>query len=438
MAMFGNGPGLFGWQGSGANPAAHEKGSWQDVLSIIGAGLQDAGAGYMGRPGTAIPRYQEGMKRLADKKQYQDTIGMLFAGPQPTVTNPTISFGPPAASAPPQLGPNREIMPSNIDPGTARIDNPGSLDMTPGGPLSGAQYAAMAPMFQNMDPDKGTAAALDLWQGQQTADRQDARYTQEQAALARRPATPEEKIKYGLDPLTPAEIDGRGNITPISDPRAITPYQERSLANQDDGRKLQWAQFGETKRHNSASEANSGRGSAPAGYRMKADGNLEFIPGGPADPSKGAGKKAPTEDQAKNTQLYTRAAKQLPIALENFDSLGNPANQFGAALSGVPVIGPTKSLVTGPQYQRASGAVNDIAASYLYSVSGATATPSEIAGTVERVTPKPFDSPQTKADKKQRLIEMVESIKARAVPGSQPIPAQTQASGGWSNFRVSQ
>jgi hypothetical protein len=179
----------------------------------------------------------------------------------------------------------------------------------------------------------------------------------------------------------------------------------------------QWARLAEDRRHNGVIEANGGTGGgAPAGYRKTADGTgLEFIPGGPADPNKGAGKKAPTEDQAKNTQLYTRAAAQLPTVLKYFDSLGSVGNQIGA-LTGSP-------MMVGEEYQRADGALQDIAASYLYSVSGATATPSEITGTVNRVKPRIGDTEATKADKKARLTEMVESIKARAVPGSQPLPA---------------
>jgi hypothetical protein len=157
---------------------------------------------------------------------------------------------------------------------------------------------------------------------------------------------------------------------------------------------------------------------APSGYRPTADGKLEFIPGGPADPAVALrGPVNANVDQARNSQLYSRAKEQLPIALEHWDALGS----VQGGMSGIPGVG---NFLAGESYQRAIGSVRDIAASYLYSVSGATATPSEIQGTVERVMPRVTDTAKTKADKRQRLTEMVESIKTRAGPaydgGQQP------------------
>lgn len=153
----------------------------------------------------------------------------------------------------------------------------------------------------------------------------------------------------------------------------------------------------------------------PVGYRLSTDGNLEFIPGGPADPAKGAGRKAPTEDQAKNLQLYGRASQQLPIVLKNFDALSSMGNQAAGALH--------PSLASG-EYQEASNALTDIAASYLYSVSGATASPGEVKNLVSTVTPRVGESSKSVADKKARIQQMVDSIRVRANGGQEGGPAQ--------------
>jgi hypothetical protein len=121
----------------------------------------------------------------------------------------------------------------------------------------------------------------------------------------------------------------------------------------------------------------------------------------------GAGGKV-TEDQAKNRQLYQRTTQQLPIALQAFDSMGKLGNQVGN-LTGA-------SWLTSPEFQRGDAALKDISASYLYSVSGATATPGEVANLQSTLRPRIGESAQAIADKKARLQQMVESINTRANP----------------------
>lgn len=172
-----------------------------------------------------------------------------------------------------------------------------------------------------------------------------------------------------------------------------------------------------------ARDANGAGTKAPPGYRFKPDGvTMEYIPGGPADPTKGAGKKAPTEDQAKNNQLYQRASQQLPIALAHFDDLASTGNQLarGAAgvVSAIPFVDIDPNSVTGNSGRQGENAIKDIAASYLYSVSGATANPGEVANLAMTITPKLTDDKVTKDQKKARLQQMVESIKTRATPSN--------------------
>ena len=138
------------------------------------------------------------------------------------------------------------------------------------------------------------------------------------------------------------------------------------------------------------------------GWRWTASGQAEKIPGY-------EGSKMPTEDQAKNRQLYERTTQQLPIVIKNFDALGNISDQLGAKTGLAPL--------TSKEYQSADAALKDIAASYLYSVSGATANPGEVANLTDTLRPRIGESAETKAEKKARLEQMVNSIRARAFPG---------------------
>jgi len=166
----------------------------------------------------------------------------------------------------------------------------------------------------------------------------------------------------------------------------------------------------------------------PSGYRRTKDGNLEFIPGGPADPAKnGGGSSPPTVDQAKANQLYTRSSAQLPIVIDNFDALASTVDQGKAAIS--------LSLASGA-YQRAHTALEDIAASYIYSVSGQAAPPSEVAALARSMMPRFGEAKGSLDDKKQRIQDMVESIKLRSSNPGQQAPASAAKSdgGGWTTL----
>lgn len=130
----------------------------------------------------------------------------------------------------------------------------------------------------------------------------------------------------------------------------------------------------------------------------------------------GSQPKGQTEDARKNQQLYERSKAQLPIVLSNFDSLATLGNQMAGK---VPVVG--NAMTSGPA-QEATNALLDITASYLYSVSGATANPGEVANLARTVMPQIGDQPATLADKKARLQQMVDSIATRA-GNATPAPA---------------
>lgn len=152
----------------------------------------------------------------------------------------------------------------------------------------------------------------------------------------------------------------------------------------------------------------------PAGYRYGQDGNLSFIPGGPADPST-AGKT--TEATRRNQQLATVIVPELKSLLGDgttpgtFDALASGWDQAKGMIPGGNMLGVT---ATSPQYQQAQDSLKTIVASYLYSVSGATANPGEVANQVDILTPKPGDSPERVAAKKDRIVQMVKAVEAAA------------------------
>lgn len=167
----------------------------------------------------------------------------------------------------------------------------------------------------------------------------------------------------------------------------------------------------------------AGPAGGPAGARAAAApaGGPPGMAGGQAVPTAGQPitvglAKGQTEDARKNQQLYTRSQQQLGIVLKSFDELAKFGNQAGNA---VPVVG---NFFTTPGFQAANDALTDIAASYLYSVSGATANPGEVANLARTVTPRPGDAPETVANKRMRIEQMVDSIRIRASGQSAAAP----------------
>lgn len=150
--------------------------------------------------------------------------------------------------------------------------------------------------------------------------------------------------------------------------------------------------------------------SVPAGYRPSASGGLEFIPGGPADPAT-AGKT--TEATRRNQQLAKVIVPEAQSLLGQngqggmFDALANGQDQARDAGGGLAL-----GLGQGPsaEYQQAKNSLKTIIASYLYSVSGATANPGEVETQASVLTPKFGEDPKSVAAKKARIAQMVQAV----------------------------
>lgn len=148
------------------------------------------------------------------------------------------------------------------------------------------------------------------------------------------------------------------------------------------------------------------------GYRWKDDVSQEFIPGGSADPAnKGTDL---TQAEQRNLQLATVIDPEIKTVEDNWGELTDPKNQMIGA--NTPAGSPGFAF-TSPGYQQATNALQTVIASYLYSVSGATATDAEIKRQMDILTPKFGESKASADQKKARIRVMADAVKAAAGGG---------------------
>lgn len=201
---------------------------------------------------------------------------------------------------------------------------------------------------------------------------------------------------FGTPKMVPG-LDAKGNTI-------ITPIYMQPPPNL---RKPTYLDTGQTAGQNGATQAQP-QMQQTAPMQAAPDGGM--VPGQPIKTGEASKKEQIlTEDQRKNAQLYQRTSQQLPILMQNFDELSKLANQAGNLLPDA-----ISSFATSPGFQRANNALTDIASSYLYSVSGATANPGEVKNLATTLTPRPGESQASLDDKKARVQQMVESIKMRS------------------------
>lgn len=158
--------------------------------------------------------------------------------------------------------------------------------------------------------------------------------------------------------------------------------------------------------------------SAPSGYQWVPGANgemqLSFIPGGPADPALAA-QKPPTEAERKAGALTT-VTQQDAVTLFGDGTPQNPGvfdamGGWGDAALQVGFNGVTPlSGFASNDFKVAKDAIGNIAQSYLYAMSGATAPPEEVRKLADMVTPGPLDTPQQKEAKRARLLAMYQAI----------------------------
>lgn len=172
------------------------------------------------------------------------------------------------------------------------------------------------------------------------------------------------------------------------------------------------------------------QGRIPAGYRAGANGTLEFIPGGPADPS-AAKKNAPTEFQGKSAAFGSRAqeadrlitgleGQYSPGAVNAKQALGNVWGIGGALESGANYLQPENA-------QKAEQAQRDFINAILRQESGAAIGAGEFDNARRQYFPQPGDSAgvisQKEANRKLAVKGLLDNARqgpAQAAPAATP------------------
>ena len=156
---------------------------------------------------------------------------------------------------------------------------------------------------------------------------------------------------------------------------------------------------------------------APSGYRYNAEGTLEFIPGGPADPNvKQDGK--PTEAQSKVLTLLSRIAGgandiKNVIATEPEAQQAGLLETLSRNVLGEGVV--TRSLA-GPERRTVTDAQVDILDGLLTLGTGAAYNREQLIGQTLSYFPQYGDTPQEIEVKNQRLNRAIEAARLQAGP----------------------
>ena len=157
---------------------------------------------------------------------------------------------------------------------------------------------------------------------------------------------------------------------------------------------------------------------APSGYRWGANGNLEFIPGGPADTT---GKNSTATDTQRVTALFADRAREAEEILSGTGKKGTPSYKPGVQGQGssfwqnaraqVPVFG--NSLVS-DDYQKYDQAKRNFVNAVLRKESGAVIGKDEFANADLQYFPQPFDTPEVIAQKTRNRQTAIEGLKRAA------------------------
>lgn len=187
-----------------------------------------------------------------------------------------------------------------------------------------------------------------------------------------------------------------------------------------------------SKEANERAREASESGKIPAGYRRTADGGLEFIPGGPADPN-AAKRAAPTEFQGKAAMFGTRAqeadrilseleGKYSPAGINTKEALGRTPLVGGALEAGANVALSSSS-------QKAEQAQRDFVNAVLRLESGAAISQSEFDNARKQYFPEPGDDKEKIAQKAANRKTTIQGLLNNARPGAVDTSPKPKVSG---------
>ncbi|SRR6266404_160071 len=238
-------------------------------------------------------------------------------------------------------------------------------------------------------------------------------------------------IREGADKLNATGIMGKGwapppDLTPeLAIKRSMT-YKER-LAQQEKEKSSALAERSEkdVERHRRVEEGQAaarerriaedgkGGGQPPSGYRKTASGDLEFIPGGPADPKTKEGKLGNRE------QVYLQrtmtSANEAARDLENVVQLPITASTgyFGGRSQGTSIMAATKEVLANKMTPQEVQSYNVLSSGFQRSLAGiessGLAPPGSLSHQMDAVIFKEGDTNTTKLQKLAQTRQIVEA-----------------------------
>jgi hypothetical protein len=169
----------------------------------------------------------------------------------------------------------------------------------------------------------------------------------------------------------------------------------------------------------------------PAGYRLTPEGNLAFIPGGPADPNTGRKNATPTEDERRSAGLAIRMEGAI-AAMQKFPQAGRPEVP-AEILRGMPLMPEAAAnAATSKERQQVESAQLDALDAALTLATGAAYTKDQLKNLSKSYFPQLMDDPETVAAKEERLKKVIQTARIRAGRAEGDIAKAGGASGGWS------
>ena len=198
--------------------------------------------------------------------------------------------------------------------------------------------------------------------------------------------------------------------------QALASYTKGQSADSKASNAVAWANHNLSKQRlamdQETSKVDRNTKGAPSGYRWTANGNLEYIPNGPADPSKqSAG--APSEDERKAKGWL----EQMDFAIKNMDqALAKNQNASRPSLienAGILPEAMRNSLVS-TERQRYLQASKSFAEAALRAATGAGINESEARQKVTELTPQLGDKPEVIQQKQEAMKMYRQAIEARA------------------------
>ena len=258
------------------------------------------------------------------------------------------------------------------------------------------------------------------------ADKEEGQRSQALANALGGNMTPDQLEVFGVSNDVPGAVDiGQGRRRAEMD-TADNQWRQQRAATQDQ----QWQQsFKADEAYRQQALAQRNQQDIPSGYRAAQGGNLEAIPGGPADPNKPVPARSlrPTTDQANAAGFYDRLNASNQILSDPGVTQAAMAWGQNAMNNNLPMgLG---NYMTSPEFQKFDQASRDFVNAVLRKESGAAISESEFQNARIQYFPQPGDTPEKiaqKAKNREIVINAMHRTAGPALNGGMATGAQSQ------------